>query len=349
MKKEAGFANKQVIILHGNDEQAIEELLRQQIMTLPSPDPATAELNTVQMEGQRASFNELQTAVLSMPFLAEKKLIIIRNGLTLCKSKETQQAFLHLLDSLPPYAILALIIADEGKNRKNKQGQWEFTWDTLNEKHWLMLWLKTHAETALLRSFSLPTQDRLPQWLMEKAREKGGALSSTAAFALANAVGADTRILTNELDKLLLYVNYAREVTEADVHLLTSQQQQTNVFDMIDALSNQRHEVAYRLLHQTLADEDSLRVFGMITRQFRLLIQANELLAEGGQEADIARELKQHPFVAKKLSQQARNFSFAELKRLYQQLQQLDSEIKVGKIQPNLAMELFIGQMAVKP
>ena len=346
--KDSMITGKQVIVLHGNDEQTIEDVLRQQLLPLPSADPSTADLNTVQLDGARTSLNDVQGAVLAMPFLAEKKLIVIRNALVLGKNKDNQQAFLSLLDGLPPYAILALLVPDEGKNRKNKQGQWAFTWDTLNEKHWLSQWIAAHADKAAVQSFALPTQDRLPQWLIEKAKEKGGELSSKGAFALANAVGTDTRVLNLELDKLLLYVNYAREINEEDVQLLTSQQQQTNVFDMIDALSNRRHEAAYRLLHQTLADEDPLRVFGMITRQFRLLIQANELLSEGGREEDIARELKQHPFVAKKLSQQARNFNFEQLKALYIQLQQYDADIKIGKIPPQVAMELFVGQMAVK-
>jgi DNA polymerase-3 subunit delta len=282
-----------------------------------------------------------------MPFLADKKLIVIRNALVLFKSKENQAAFLQMIENLPAYIVLTLIIPDEGKNRKNKQGQWLFTWDTLSEKHWLMKWITEHAQQAGLISCALPTQDSLPQWLMDKAKTKGGALSSTAAFALAQAVGNDTRTLALELDKILLYVNYAREITEEDVHLLTSQQQAANVFDMIDALSNRRYPVAFRLLHQILTDEDGMRVFGMLTRQFRLLIQANEVLAEGGRETDIAKALKQHPFVAKKLSQQARNFTFEQLQGYYQQLQAYDSDIKIGKIQPALAMELFISQMSV--
>jgi DNA polymerase-3 subunit delta len=347
MKKTVKLTQKKLIVLHGNDEQTLEDVFRQQVMTLPAEDPSTAELNTVQLDGQRASFSDLQTAVMSMPFLAEKKLIFIRNAGVFFKNKETHSALLEMLANLPPYAILAMQWPDEGKNRKNAQGQWVFTWDTLTEKHWLVQWIQQHAEGAVLLSHTLPTQDSLPKWLMDKAVEKGGKLSSAGAYALAQAIGTDTRTLDLELDKILMYVNYEREATQEDVHLLTSQQQQSSVFDMMDALSNQKFPLAFRLLHQILIDEDAMRVFGMITRQFRLLLQANELLNEGGREGDIARELKQHPFVAKKLSAQAGNFKFEDLRGYYQQLQGYDSDIKIGKIQPALAMELFIGSMVL--
>jgi DNA polymerase-3 subunit delta len=342
MKKNTKLNQKKLIVLHGNDEQTMTEVFRRQVMLLPAEDPATAELNTVQLDGQRASMSDLQTAVMSMPFLAQKKLVVIQHAGTFFKTKELQIAFLQMLDTLPPYAVLVVQWYDEGKNRKNAQGQWGFTWDTLTDKHWLAKWIQQHAEEAELLSFALPTQDSLPQWLMDKARAKGGQLSSAGAYALAQAVGADTRMLDLELDKILLYVNYEREATQEDVHLLTSQHQQSSVFDMIDALSNQQYPQAFRLLHKILLDEDAMRVFGMLTRQFRLLLQANELLSEGAREADIARELKQHPFVAKKLSQQARNFQFEQLRGYYQQLQIYDAEIKIGKIQTALAMELFI-------
>ncbi|MBI9049870.1 MAG: DNA polymerase III subunit delta [Anaerolineaceae bacterium] len=347
MKKGQSVKNKQVIILHGNDEQGIDDILRAQVFSLPSADPATAELNTVQLDAQKTTLSELQSAALSMPFLSEKKLIVLRNALILAKGKQQQTALQEALESLPSYIVLALIILDDGKNRKNKQGQWAFTWDTLNEKHWLSKWQSEHDDTSALITCTLPTQDSLPQWLMEKAKEKGGKLSSAAAYALSQAVGTDTRTLNLELDKMLLYVNYEREINDEDVHLLTSQQQHTNVFDMIDALSNRKYNVAYRLLHQILSDEDGIRVFGMITRQFRLLLQANELLSEGARDTDIARELKQHPFVARKLSQQARNFKFEQLKGLYNQLQAYDADIKIGKIQASVAMEIFISQLSV--
>ena len=346
MKKGPSVKNKSVIILHGNDEQTLEDILHKQVFPLPSADPSTAELNTVQLDGGKCRLNDVQSAVLSMPFLSEKKLIILRNPLALTKGKNQQAEFQEILRTLPSYIVLTLIVPDEGKNRKNKQGQWAFTWNTLSEKHWLSKWITEHADQAVLISQALPSQDSLPQWLMEKAIEKGGKLSSAGAYALAQAIGSDTRTLNLELDKALLYVNFEREVTDEDIHLLTSQQQQTNVFDMIDALSNRRYNLAYKLLHQILSDEDGMRVFGMITRQFRLLLQANELLNEGARDTDIARELKQHPFVAKKLSQQARNFKFEQLKTLYQQLQAYDADIKIGKIQAGLAMELFISGLA---
>ncbi len=92
------------------------------------------------------SLNDLRSAALAMPFLTERRLVIVEDALQPYKGPNNQKAqeeLITLLDSLPQTTALVLIIPD---SRSYKRGEW--VWEILTKKHWLMKWVdsaKGHA------------------------------------------------------------------------------------------------------------------------------------------------------------------------------------------------------------
>ena len=84
----------------------------------------------------------------------------------------------------------------------------------------------------------------------------------------------------------------------------------------------------------------------MIVRQFRLLIQVKELQEDTLPPDAIARQLGLHPFVAKKIGEQSRNFSLAQLETIYRRLLDIDVEIKTGQTSDVLALDLLVAGLA---
>ena len=83
-------------------------------------------------------------------------------------------------------------------------------------------------------------------------------------------------------------------------------------------------------------------LFGMITRQFRLLLLAREYLNEGGNAAQIGAGIGVHEFVGKKLGQQVRLFTQDDLEKIYHFLLDTDASIKTGKVADVLALDLLL-------
>ena len=83
----------------------------------------------------------------------------------------------------------------------------------------------------------------------------------------------------------------------------------------------------------------------MIVRQFRLLLLTREIMDHNGMEADIARRLKLHPFVARKISAQARRFSQNQLDTIYRLLLEIDSETKTGVMSVDINVDLLIAEI----
>jgi DNA polymerase-3 subunit delta len=148
-----------------------------------------------------------------------------------------------------------------------------------------------------------------------------------------------------EIHKLLAYVNYKRPVEPDDVELLTADVGQGNIFAMVDALGNQNGRLAQGMLHRLLEQQDPISIFGMVVRQFRLLLLTREILDGGENMGDIARLLKVPPFVADKLVSQARRFSAPVLEAIYHRLMEIDEAIKTGKVPGDLALDTLFAAL----
>jgi DNA polymerase-3 subunit delta len=148
-----------------------------------------------------------------------------------------------------------------------------------------------------------------------------------------------------EIAKLLAYVNWARPVTAQDVEAVCIVTSQQSVFDFVDALANGNGKLAQHLLHRLLESEDEFSLWGMVIRQFRLLIQAREILDARGNQNDVARALGVHPFVAEKTTQQAARFSIESLEYIYRKLLAIDEGVKTSQITLDLALDTLVVEL----
>ncbi len=330
------YTQPTILILRGNDEHAVKAYLQSLIDQLG--DPAITELNLTRLDGLQASIEELSNATNAIPFLAARRLVIFTHPLERVRDSQAQERFKMMLDSLPETTLLVLVIDDQPKYQKGVPLQWSL----LNPKHWLIQWAKQAGERVQVLDFALPPSFEMPAWIQKQARQMGGQFTRSAAEALASHIGSDTRLASLEIEKLLMYVDFKRPVEVEDVELLTAAQGQASIFDMTDALAQGNLPTAQRLLRRLLEDEDAFRVFGMVVRQFRLLLLAREILDEGGNQETIQQELGLHPYTAQKLTLQAKRFTIAQLEAIYRRLLALDEAIKTGQMPIELALEMFV-------
>jgi len=332
-----------VTILRGDDSTRMEVLLRQYQGELGAPDMAS--LNTSQLDGNTASLDDMRSATLTMPFLAPRRLVIMDHALVRFEGKksEEQGKFIALLDSLPQTTSLVLLIEDHLLSKAGKT-----FWEKLTPKHWLMNWVKEAGTRAHVEDCRLPGDKEMTAWVQKKAREMGGEFKPDASAKLAEYVGNNTLRAVTEINKLLTYVNLQRAVTTEDVVLLTAQEHEGNIFDLVDAIGERNGRAALSQLQILLERSDALEISGMITRQYRLLLQAREILDEGGGENQVREELNLHPYVAQKLTSQARRFKITQLEEIYRRLLKIDLDIKTGGMPGDVAYEVLVTELTEK-
>ena len=324
-----------IYLLHGEDEFAIAQFVAELKARLG--DPSLAEMNTSTLDGRSASFNELVTATSAVPFLAPRRLVVLTHPLARFSNDPARGKFLEHLEKIPDSTALVLIehrpLTDDASRKKKKI-------------HWLEEWaLKAGGGRILMRSFNVPVGGAMVDWIQKRAVEAGGKFTYQAAGLLASLVGSDVRLADQEIQKLLAYTNLSRSVEAEDVDLLTPSAGVGNIFALVDALGNRNGQQAVKMFHHLLAEQEVLSIFGMVVRQFRLLLLAKEILEDWGGEREIARLLKVQPFVAQKLAGQARKFTLPTLESIYRRLLEMDAANKSGEMEASLALDTLIADL----
>ncbi len=316
-----------VIFLYGNDEFAIARKLKD--FESDFADPTTAGMNTAHLEARSMSEDELNNAVNAMPFLAPKRLVILSNPSAKYNNPSARKKFETYISNVPDSARLVIHELMEPKE---------------TEKHWLIKWSK-NSTAIKTQSFMLPKQRDMAGWIINEVKNQNGKIEPQAAAKLAEMVGVDTRQAGMEISKLLAYVNWDRPVQGSDVEAVCIVTSQQSVFEFADALSQGNGKVAQKLLHRLLENEDAFALWGMVVRQFRLLIQAREILDGRGNKDDVARALGVHPFVAEKTTGQAARFSIESLESIYRKLLGIDEMVKTSQITLELAMDTLVVEL----
>lgn len=160
-------------------------------------------------------------------------------------------------------------------------------------------------------------------------------------------VGNDLMNLNNELNKLMMYKLQERIITDNDVNSIISKNIHNNVFDLIDSVvSNNKVKIfeIYEDLMQNSGEEPT-KIIVMLANQFRLILQTKLLINEGLNENEIAKKLEVHPYRIKLAHEKAKKINTDLLKNYLVDLANLDIDIKSGKVNKNIGLELFFLNM----
>jgi DNA polymerase-3 subunit delta len=317
-----------LFFLFGNDEFAIARKLKE--FDSDFTDPASADMNTARLDARALSENDLNNAVNAMPFLAKRRLVLLANPSSKYNNVSSRKKFFEFIEKAPDSTRLVMHESVEPRDA---------------DKHWLVKWAEKNSKLIQTKAFMLPRLKDMTGWIVNETKQQGGLIEPRAAEMLKDMVGVDTRQAGMEISKLLAYVNWARQVKVEDVEAVCIVTSQQSVFDFVDALSNGNGKSAQHLLHRLLETEDPFALWGMVVRQFRLLIQAREILDGRGDKDDVARALGVHPFVAEKTTGQASRFSIESLESIYRKLLRIDEGVKTGQSTLELAMDTLVVEL----
>lgn len=325
-------------VFHGPDEYTIQQAVNE--MKAKLGDETTAALNTAQFDGRTVTLDGLRTTCDTMPFLSDKRLVIVEGLLARFEPRPGAEAAGDGAAKGRPDGDLEAGLKEYLPHLPDTARLVFVEHDTLSERNPILKLARENG--GYIRAFSAPSGSGLSEWIGKRAREQGGGISPRAAETLAAFVGNNLRQLTQEIDKLLAYAG-ERPISEADVHLLVADAHEVKGWALTDALAARQRDQALPLLHSMLEEGDQPPVLmAMITRQFRILLQVREL-AEGRVAPEaMAAQLKLHPYVIKKATPVAQGFSFARLEAIYRLLLATDYAVKTGRLDPVLALDLLV-------
>jgi DNA polymerase-3 subunit delta len=305
-------------------------------------DPTLLATNTTVLQGGQLALDELRNACETVPFLSEKRLVVVegllerfepkgrsgrkRNAAKADSQKAEHKPWADFLKGIPESTVLVLL---DGK---------------LDNRNPLYREL---GAGATVKPFPLLNKAGLRQWLERRVRAEGGSgISTQAAELLAKLVGSNLWSMQHEIKKLLLFTQ-GRTIGEEDVRKLVASTQQTSVFAMIDAILESKVATAEQSLQQLLAGGAApAYLMVMLTRQIRMIARVKELKAQRKSEAEIQNRLGiASEYAFRKTLEQASRFPAARIRETYRRLLETDLAIKTGRCDGELALDILAAEL----
>lgn len=182
--------------------------------------------------------------------------------------------------------------------------------------------------------------NQIPGFVREQAREAGRTFTEEALALFCRRVGTNLREVHAELRKLFDYLGDRDPADVADVVAVVSDTRADSVFDLTAALGRKDVAEALRLLGRLLEEGGTpLVVLAMMTRHFRQLWMTRELLEQEVPRRDISRRVGVNPYFVDGLIGQARHFTPARYREIFERFLAVDLALKSSGAHPAALLE----------
>jgi len=320
-----------LILVYGDDSFRVQEKVKElQAAFQKKFDPTGLNFATFQAD---AKPGEILQAVGSLPFMSQKRMVVIRDLIS--TTKKDGEGTWSSLAKTPESSIVVL---------------WETAEPKAIEKKSFFQTVKNGAD---VHAYPFPVLDGsvLIRWMTDRVKLRGGTIAADAARELCDRVGGDLWQMDNEIAKLISYAwrgSGTPPITKEMIEELVRASFEGEIFALIDAVSRKQAAQAVKLLRQERwSGASDFSIFGMLARQVRILIGARALLDEDPRVSPqrFADEMGVHPFVAQKALDQARKFSLDDLRATHDLMFKYDAGMKSGYIDAEMAVDLVVAAL----
>ena len=302
--------------LTGENSFAVARLLKDMVDSFVAEN---GKLTLERIEGDDVEFPNIQRALSSLPFLASRQLVVLRDA---SKNKQFLENFEQLLDSVPDSTDVIVV---ESK---------------IDKRTSLYKYLKNKTD---YHEFPELDDKALSQWIIDSVKDRGGSISFVDTQYLIDRVGAQQQLLAHELDKLLLYDTH---ITRDVIDQLTDAVPQSTVFQLLEAAFAGKREATLNLYdEQRYLKVDPQQLIAMLTWQLHVLAI---LKTSGDRTSDqIAREAKINPYVIRKSQTIVQRLTLEKIRKLIADLASLDVTLKQTPIDANEALQNYLLAMTI--
>ena len=309
-------------LLYGEEPYLVAMNVGRLKKALLEPDD---ELMNFDLIEEGSDTDSIRASIETLPMMVERRVVLIRNA-HIFEGGAAYTGLEKVFEDIPD--TVTVIVQEEKVDKRSKV-------------------YKAIAKNGQVFELNRLEEGPLISWVAYLFRKAGVTVGRNEIAYLLSLTGNDMSRIESETGKLLSYVKEKGVCRREDIDAIVSPTIEARIFKMTDQLGAGRRADAYQSYRDLLAaGEPVQRIFFMIIRQFRLLVQTRSILDHRGSSQDVQKELGQIPFVADKLCRQASAFTFDKLKTIYNRLLEFDYQFKTSQTDPEAALDLFILDVA---
>lgn len=292
------------------------------------------DLNYAKFDGTNVDFETILNACETMPFMNDKKVVVIYRANFLSDNKNKAsgadsdegifKSLSKYVDNLPPHCVLIMYYVYGGDREK------------ISNK------VKKLGQKVCVGEFN-----KLKGMILEKKvkilfDEIGKDIGKAELSLFCSIVDNNIEVVIGEIEKLCAYT-LGREIRKEDIISLLPRKSDNDIFDLVDYISQKKAEKALGILNELIfRGEKSTVVLSMIERQFKLIFLIKLGLDSGKTKDILSSELRLHPYICEKMIMQSRKFTIKGLQKALMSCLETEKTLKSSSFDDKTEMELLI-------
>ena len=321
-----------IVVLEGQDEFRISERISEFKLTVTPVE--MREFNTTVLDGNLITIGELLAAVSTVPFMADKRLVIVEGLLNKLGSPRKRGAsgdnliewsdFPDLFSGMPETATLLIVEKTPLPSSK--------------------VVLQILKQSKVEKFPSLRYRE-LIDWINARCSILAVEMESQAIALLADSVGNELRLIDSELKKLETY-SRGNLITTSDVRLMVPYVRQQNVFRVVDAVIEGRTRDALSASSTLISlGESPSAIVRMIERQIRFLFSTKYLISRKVPTSDIGKQINLSGYPLRKTLEMEKKISQTRILDMHDKLLESNLRVREGRLTEQESFDLLIAEL----
>lgn len=287
------------------------------------------DINYLVLEGSNATVGAIIEFCDSFPFLANKKILIVKNS-NVFKTKKAKgnsessmEILLDYFSHIPEYIHIIFVEGTE-----------------LDKRNSVFNYIKNNG---LVVEFQYQPKSQLIKWVSKIFKENGKTIEHELSDHLLDNLEPDMQSIYNECMKIIGFSE--NDIISADdINKVLTKSLNSKVFDMIDSIGQKNTEDALIKLNDMISlKEPVLKMLVLVARHIRILLQVKLALNEGMPQNIISQKLGINYIY--KYIKQSENFSVSKLKQALVNCSEADIAIKTSGVDERIVLERLIVQI----
>lgn len=307
---------KQAYLLYG-EEAYLRKQYKDKLKEALCADGDT--MNFHYFEGKDINVSQMIDLAETLPFLAERRVILIENSGLFKHGGEELAEYLKA-----PCDTTYFVFAETEVDKRNKL-------------------YKAVAAIGSCVEFGMQDEETLKRWVLGLIKKEGKQITPQGLAYLLTKTGTDMENIRMELEKLFCYCMDREAILPEDIDAICVTRISNHIFDMVNAIADKNQKKALALYYDLLAlKEPPMRILFLIARQCNMLLQVKELKKKGYDNKRIGEKIGLPGFIAGKYVTQAARFKTPELRRAVERCVESEEAVKTGRMNDVMSVELLI-------
>lgn len=278
-----------------------------------------SDMNFTAFEGKDINPKEIIDLAETLPFFAERRVILIENSGFF---KNACEELAEYLTQVAP--ATSLIFVEEEVDKRSKM-------------------YKAVNKNGKAVEFATQSEALITRWILSRLKKEGKNITGNVMQLFLSKTGTDMGNIDRELEKLICYTLGKDVITAEDVEAIATEQTTNKIFEMVNAIAEHNQRKALELYYDLLTlKEPPMRIMYLIARQFQILLNIKDMAGKGLDQQTMAKRAGIPPFAVKRNLTQAKGFSMAQIKQALAEGVDLEEAVKTGRMNDQMAVELFI-------